>query len=66
MICCRDESLLAMEKLKTKEMLQPLLSELSELEDQIKDQAAKISSIKSSIAKNDDNIQKALKLIAST
>lgn len=45
-------------------MLQPFQSELSELEDQIKDQLAKITSLKASIARNDESIQKVLKLVA--
>lgn len=57
--------LLSNERLKTKEILQPLQSDLNELEEQIADQLVKISSLKSSIAKNDDSIQKVLKLVAS-
>eukprot|EP00595_Chromulina_sp_UTEXLB2642_P002924 CAMPEP_0196766108 /NCGR_PEP_ID=MMETSP1095-20130614/18631_1 /TAXON_ID=96789 ORGANISM="Chromulina nebulosa, Strain UTEXLB2642" /NCGR_SAMPLE_ID=MMETSP1095 /ASSEMBLY_ACC=CAM_ASM_000446 /LENGTH=658 /DNA_ID=CAMNT_0042126301 /DNA_START=118 /DNA_END=2091 /DNA_ORIENTATION=- len=54
--CRKYEDLLAVETLKTRDALQPLQSELADIEEQIGDHIAKISSMKATIARNDDNI----------
>ena len=51
-------------KRRTKEVLHPLKLELSDLEDQIFEAAAKVSSAKATNARNDDKIQQILKLSA--
>lgn len=51
-------------KRKTKESLHPLKVELADLEDQIFEQIARISSTKASIARNDEKIQQILKMSA--
>lgn len=60
----RYEALYEEAKRKTKEAMHPLKLELADLEDQIADCIAKISSAKAANAKNDDKIQQMLKLIA--
>eukprot|EP01035_Chromulina_nebulosa_P019423 gene19423-25301_t len=60
------EDLLAAETLKTRDALQPLQSELADIEEQIGDHIAKISSMKATIARNDENIQKVLRIVANS
>lgn len=52
------------ERRKSRELLHPLYVEQADVEDQINEQVGKISSMKASIAKNNDRIQQILKLIA--
>lgn len=61
---CRYEGEYEESKRKTKEVLHPLKVELADIEDQIIEQMAKTSSLKATIARNDDKIQQILKLIA--
>lgn len=61
---CRYEGEYEESKRKTKEVLHPLKVELADIEDQIIEQMAKTSSLKATIARNDEKIQQILKLIA--
>lgn len=58
------EAEVEIERKKSQQILQPLLAEQANLEDQIKEQIAKISSKKAAIARNDERIQQILKLVA--
>lgn len=63
--CRKYEAEVEVEKRKSMEVLQPLRSQLSELEEQISDQVAKITSMKASILKNDEKVQNILKAVVS-
>ena len=62
--CRKYESIVDQERRKSREILHNLHREQSEVEDQINEQVTKISSLKASIARNDEKIQQLLKLIA--
>lgn len=57
------EAQLEVEKARSEEDIKPLQNELTELEEQIKDEMSKISSMKASIARNENSIQQILKTI---
>jgi hypothetical protein len=54
------------EKKKSEELLRPIQLEVNELDEQLNEQKTKISSIKASIARNDERIQSILKLVATS
>jgi TRAF3-interacting protein 1 len=64
--CRRYEGEVEGEKRKSREVLQPLQVELAELEEQLLEQQARISSTKAAIARNDDRIQQILKIVATS
>jgi Microtubule-binding protein MIP-T3 C-terminal region len=64
--CRKYEAEMEIEKKKSSDLLRPLQVEYSELEEQLLEQKAKISSTKASIARNDERIQQILKLVASS
>lgn len=53
------------EKKKTDEALQPLQTQLLEVDEQIKEQIHKINSLKATIAKNEEKTQKLLRMVVS-
>lgn len=63
--CRRYETQLEVEKKKSETMLKPYQNELNELDEQIKDEIAKISSMKAGIVRNEGKIQTILKTIVS-
>jgi TRAF3-interacting protein 1 len=64
--CRRYEGEMEIEKKKSEELLRPIQLEVNELDEQLNEQKTKISSIKASIARNDDRIQSILKLVATS
>ncbi len=62
--CRKYESIVEQERRKSREILHNLHREQSDVEDQINEQVTKVSSLKASIARNDEKIQQLLKLIA--
>jgi chromosome segregation ATPase len=64
--CRKYEGEMEIEKKKSSELLRPLQVEYAELEEQLLEQKAKISSTKASIARNEERIQQILKLVASS
>ena len=64
--CRKYEGEMEIEKKKSADLLRPLQVEYAELEEQLLEQKAKISSTKASIARNDERIQQILKLVASS
>lgn len=64
--CRRYEVEMEVEKKKSSDALRPFQIELAELEEQLHEQKAKISSTKASIARNDERIQQILKLVATS
>ena len=64
--CRKYESEVEIEIRKSQETLHPLRMEQHDLNDQITEQIARISSIKAQIARNDDRIQQILKLVVNS
>jgi TRAF3-interacting protein 1 len=64
--CRRYEGEMEIEKKKSEELLRPIQLEVNELDEQLNEQKTKISSIKASIARNDERIQSILKLVATS
>lgn len=64
--CRRFEGEVDGEKRKSRDGLQPLQVELAELEEQLLEQHARISSTKAAIARNDERIQQILKIVATS
>jgi len=64
--CRRHEVEVESEKRRSRDVLQPLQVELAELEEQLLEQKARISSTKAAIARNDDRIQQILKIVATS
>ena len=62
--CRKYDVDLEAEKRKTDIMMKPLQMELSDIEEQVKEQAARITAMKASIAKNENKIQQQLKFVA--
>ena len=63
---CRKYDIdLEAERRKTDLMLKPLLMELSDIDEQVKEQNARITALKASIAKNESRIQQQLKFVSS-
>jgi TRAF3-interacting protein 1 len=61
--CRRYDALALEEQRKTKQMLQPLQAQLADLEEEIGEKIARISTIKASIGKNDERIEQSLKMM---
>lgn len=64
--CRKYDAEVEVEIRKSQETLHPLRMEQHDLDDQIAEQIAKISSIKAQIARNDDRIQQILKLVVNS
>lgn len=64
--CQKYEVEIEIQKQKTNDTLKPLISELNELEEQLKDKLSKISGSKATISKNEERIQQILKHIATS
>ena len=64
--CRRYEVEVENEKRKSREILQPLQVELAEIDEQLLEQQARISSTKAAIARNDERIQQILKIVATS
>lgn len=63
--CRRYDAVVEEERRKSNNLLQPLQQQLLELEEQINDKIARISSVKASIARNEEKVQQCLKLVSS-
>ena len=63
--CRKYEADYSEARARTKELLQPLRTELNDIEDEIAQVIAKIASAKASTARKDNEIQQILRLVAS-
>ena len=64
--CRKYEVRVETERSKSAEVLHPLQSELAEIEAQIAERAALISSTKSNISRNEERLMQLLKLVSSS